>query len=180
MDDLCRELGISKKTLYKHVEDKNDLIIKVLEHEKNFQLKAIEKMSNSKLNAIDELIHVNRYIHVSQSIHSPTFYFDLKKYHQSIFNSWLEYKQNRMCEMIHKNLIKGISEGLYRKDLDAKVIAKLHMARTEMMHSPEIIGNEELATTRFIDEVFKYHIHGICNKKGLEYFKKRINEITTN
>ena len=31
MDDIARELGISKKTLYLYVEDKNDLIKQVIE-----------------------------------------------------------------------------------------------------------------------------------------------------
>ena len=33
MDDVSRELGISKKTLYQYVADKNDLVNKVVEDE---------------------------------------------------------------------------------------------------------------------------------------------------
>jgi len=180
MDDLCRELGISKKTLYLEVEDKNDLIRKVLEYEKALQRRAMERMSDSNMNAIDELIHVNKQIHASQTIHSPTFYLDLKKYHHQIYQDWIDYKRMRMYELIKRNLVKGISEGYYRKDLDVNVISKLHMARTEMMHSSEIIGNDEGSTTNFFNEVFKYHIHGICNEKGLAYYKSREKEITSN
>lgn len=180
MDDLCRELGISKKTLYQHVEDKNDLIIKVLEYEKDMQKGMMEKMSTTVLNAIDELIHVNRQIHANQSIHSPTFYFDLKKYHTQIYNEWLEYKRKRMYELIRKNLEKGIAEGYYREDLDIDIISRLHMARTEMLHSSDIIRDDEGTTAAFIDEVFRYHIHGICNEKGLEYFQQRMKQMNSN
>ncbi len=31
LDDICRELGISKKTLYLHFEDKNDLVKQIFE-----------------------------------------------------------------------------------------------------------------------------------------------------
>jgi AcrR family transcriptional regulator len=31
MDDVAKELGISKKTLYQHVSDKTDLVRKVVE-----------------------------------------------------------------------------------------------------------------------------------------------------
>ena len=180
MDDLCRELGISKKTLYQQVSDKNDLISQVLDYEKDIQQRSMERMMDSKLNAIDELIHVNRQIHASQSIHSPTFYFDLKKYHPQIYSRWLEYKRQRMFEMIRRNLEKGMEEGLYRKDLNVAVISKLHMARTEMMHSSDILEDDEFSTSNFIDEVFAYHIHGICNEEGLSYFKERMNESKIN
>jgi len=180
MDDLCRELGISKKTLYQHVEDKNDLISKVLEYEKSMQKGMMERMSTSAMNAIDELIQVNRQIHASQSIHSPTFYFDLKKYHSQIYNEWLDYKRQRMYELIRKNLEKGIAEGYYRDDLNIDIISRLHMARTEMLHSSDIIRDDEGTTVAFIDEVFRYHIHGICNQKGLEYFRQRLMQLNSN
>ena len=179
LDDLCRELGISKKTLYQHIDDKNDLIRKVIDYEISLQQKSMEKMFQSEINAIDELIYVNRMIHENQSIHNPTFYYDLKKYYPVIYAEWLEYKREKMFKMIHRNLEKGISEGLYRKELDSIVISKLHMSRTESMHTSEIIDEKELSTSRFINEVFSYHIHGICNENGLAYYyqkKKQINE----
>lgn len=178
MDDLCSELGISKKTLYLEVTDKNDLIKQVLDYEKDLQRRTMEKMTQSELNAIDELIHVNKQIHLSQSIHSPTFYYDLKKYYFRIYSDWIEYKRKRMYEMILRNLEKGISEGLYRQDLDPIIISKLHMARTEMMHSSDFIDNEQFTTSKAIDEIFRYHLHGICNEHGLEYFKNRMNQMT--
>jgi AcrR family transcriptional regulator len=176
MDDLCRELGISKKTLYQHVEDKQDLIRKVISHEICMQRKVTEKMFQTEMNAIDELMHVNKQIHLSQSIHSPTFYFDLKKYFPDIYNEWIEYKRKKMYEMIVRNLDKGMSEGLFRKDMDVHVIAKLHVARVEMTHASTIIEEEEYSTAAFIDEIFKYHIHGICNDKGLKYFKMKLDQ----
>ncbi len=176
MDDLCRELGISKKTLYQHVDDKQDLIRKVIGHEIEMQRNAMEKMFRSEMNAIDELMHVNKYIHLSQSIHSPTFYFDLKKYYPDIYNEWIEYKRKKMYEMIMRNLKKGIAEGLFRKDMDARIISKLHVARVEMMHASTIIEEEEYSTATFIDEIFNYHIHGICNDHGLKYFRMKLDQ----
>lgn len=176
MDDLCRELGISKKTLYQHVEDKNDLIRKVIDYEIEMQREAMEKMFRSEMNAIDELMHVNRQIHLSQSIHSPTFYFDLKKYYPPIYNEWVEYKRKKLYDMIIRNMEKGVEEGLYREDMDARIISKLHVARVEMLHASGIIEENELSTARFIDEIFRYHIHGICNDEGLKYFRSKLDE----
>lgn len=177
MDDLSRELGISKKTLYQHVSDKLDLITKVIEYEKKMHRDIMERMLSYNLNAIDELIHANRQIHLSQSIHSPTFYFDLKKYYPEIYSNWINYKRERMYEMIYRNLEKGVNEGLYRDDLDIDIISRLHMARTEMMYTSDLLNHDEVSNAQFINEVFRYHIHGICNSKGINYFNKRIEEI---
>ena len=180
MADLCRELGISKKTLYRHVRDKNDLLRKVIDYEVGFQRESTQKLYASGMNAIDELMHVNRHIHASEQIHSPTFYYDLRKYHPEIYNDWIEYKRNRMRELIVRNLEKGISERLYREDLDPDIIAILHISRVEMLHSADYLGDDELSSVRFIDEVFNYHIHGICNQVGLSYFNRKKAEQENN
>lgn len=177
MDSLCRELGISKKTIYQYVEDKQQLIEEVIEHEKLLHNEIMDKMIQSDLNAIDELIHANRQIHLSQSIHSHTFYFDLKKYYPNVYEPWVEYKRERMYSMILRNLNKGIDEGFYREDLNVDVISRLHMARAEMLYSSDIMSDDEVSNARFIDEVFKYHIHGICNERGIKYFNSKINDV---
>ncbi len=171
LDDLCRELGMSKKTLYQFITDKKDLIRKVVDFEISIQHKTYEKMVSAEINAIDELLFVNRQIHENQGIHNPVFYYDLRKYYPDIYQNWMKYKRARMFELIHRNLEKGIAEGLYRKDMDAAVISRLHMARAEMMYSSDIIDNKEFSTSHFINEIFRYHIHGICNEDGLTYYK---------
>lgn len=173
LDDLCRDLGISKKTLYQHIHDKKDLIWKVMEYERHIQENNTKKMYRAGINAIDELMYVNRMIHENESIHSPTFYFDLKKYYPDLYGEWIEYKRKRMYEVIRRNLQKGIEEGLFRKDLDPDIISRLHMVRTETMHTSEILEDNERSASRFLHEVFRYHIHGICNEKGLAYFREK-------
>ncbi len=172
MDDLCRELGISKKTLYQHISDKNDLIKKVVDYDIRIQEQDTRKMYESDINAIDELMYVNRRIHENESVHNPAFYYDLKKYHPAVYAYWIDYKHKRMFEVIHKNLVKGVSEGLFRSDLDPAIIARLQMAMTEMMHTSAIINENGASTRKFFNEVFTYHIHGICNERGLAYFKR--------
>ena len=140
------------------------------------QRSTMEKMFRKEMNAIDELMHVNKQIHLSQSIHSPTFYFDLKKYFPTVYRDWIESKRSRLHNLIIRNLEKGISEGLFRKDLNATVISKLHVARIEMMHTSGMIEMDEVDIGTFIDEVFKYHIHGICNELGLKYFNEILKE----
>lgn len=177
MDDLCKETGISKKTLYTVVKDKKDLVQKVIDNEKQSQIKRLDTMFTAGTNAIDELISMNQYIHKHQGNYSPTFYFDLKKNFSGIYRQWMQEKRQMMHDMILENLDKGIRQGLYRTDLVPATIAKLHLLRSEMMHSSEVIERNESMKSDFIDEVFRYHIHGICNEEGLSYYKNQQSQI---
>ncbi len=54
MDDIARELAISKKTLYQYFSNKADLIAKILELHEKESLHCFQDNVGSEVNAIDE------------------------------------------------------------------------------------------------------------------------------
>jgi len=56
MDDVARELGISKKTLYQYVQNKDELVEKVVDLHQAEQNEFFEKIKSKKLNAIQSLL----------------------------------------------------------------------------------------------------------------------------
>jgi len=48
MDDIARQLGVSKKTLYLYVSDKNDLVVKSLQALVNQEMNHANHMCDSK------------------------------------------------------------------------------------------------------------------------------------
>jgi AcrR family transcriptional regulator len=173
MDDLSRELGVSKKTIYQHVKDKTELVSLTLDLEMKLNREFMEESRGGSLNAIEELIQVNRKIHAMVSSHNPAFYYDLKKYYPSIFRTWMDDRRQRMYKMLVDNITRGKSEDLYRDDLDEEVIARLHMAIMEMLYENELLTKADLASAHFLREILVYHLHGICKEEGLDYLKTR-------
>ena len=78
MDDISSSLGISKKTLYKYVSDKNDLVNKVIsssiEQKETYLVDLIEKNNHP----IDELVSIAKFSIIEISSLHPTVQFDLK------------------------------------------------------------------------------------------------------
>jgi AcrR family transcriptional regulator len=170
MDDISRELGMSKKTIYQLVKDKEELLRKVLAYETSLGDKLTDRFSAIGSNAIDQLIEVNNLMHESRSQHNPSFYYDLRKHHPIIFSEWIGKKRERMYSLLILNMVRGKKEGIYRSELNHHIIAKLYMARMEMLNSTEVIEDEEIKSMNFFKEILIYHIHGICNSRGLDYF----------
>ncbi len=172
MDDVANHLGISKKTLYQFVNDKNDLVEKVVLE--NIRVKEKEFLSITKrnLNAIDELLELNRYINKVLKDYKPSMEFDLQKYYPESYKILQKARRKRMYETINENLKKGIEEGFYRKDLDIGIISKLHVFRCEGIIENDLFTQDEVTSTKFFNEMFKFHIHGIANEKGIKYFEK--------
>lgn len=168
MDDIARELGVSKKTLYHDFKDKNDLIEQVIHFDMRQSRKFLEEVYRTELDAIQEVFLVNKRLHQDRSRYSPTFFYDLKRYFPAIYQRWLEDKRQNMFGMIVGNLQKGKREGVYREEIHEHTIGKLYMARMEMLDSNEIIDGHQTLSADFMQEIFTYHLHGICNENGLK------------
>lgn len=169
MDDISRELGVSKKTVYQHISDKKELVNRVMQYEIERLSQYMDEMNGSEYNAIEEFIQVNKRIHKALGDHSPTFYYDLKKYYPDLFKQWIMNRRKIMIERIMFNLVHGKKEGLYRNEMDENIISKLYMARMEMLQDNDILKNEDSISHDFFREIFLYHLHGICNDRGLKY-----------
>ena len=126
MDDICRELGISKKTIYQHVNNKQELIQMVLQNEKQKIFNKILIIKEDRFNAIDILLKVSKITIEKHFRFNPMHSFELKKYYPSIFQEFLKEKQILITEFIKKNLEQGINEGLYRQEIDMDIVSRLY------------------------------------------------------
>jgi AcrR family transcriptional regulator len=172
MDDVARELGMSKKTLYQYVKDKHELVEKVLKREVHKKECDMEAVSGQSLNAIEEILEVNRQINIMSREHNPSMEYDLKKYYPELYRELHDIRRERMYNSILENLKKGKKEGLYREGLDEEIIAKLQVLRFESLTSAEVFTKEEIMSPRFFNEMFTFYIRGIANKKGMQFLEE--------
>jgi len=177
MDDVSRELGISKKTLYQYVENKNDLVSKVLDQMLKDKDCSFKKISEKKHNAIEELLEVGIHIIKSVKDYNPSTEYDLKKYYPKLYTKLHKIRNERMYESVFRNIQKGKTEGLFRDDLDDEIIAKMQTSRFMNMGSDEFINPEDMFKPKYILELFIYHIRGIANKKGLEVLEQTLQTV---
>lgn len=177
MDDVAHELGISKKTLYQFVSDKTELVQMVVEHAGQCNFSAMIKKEVTELNAIEELIEVSQQVNSLMKDNSPAYEYDLKKYYPDIYQNLMAARRKLMYESMLANIRKGKKEGIYREELDEKIIAKLHLLRIENLQSTEIFDEEEMHSSKFFREVFVYHIHGLATDKGLKILRENADKL---
>ncbi len=177
MDDVSHELGISKKTLYQYVRDKDDLVHKVVEMEISYQKERMNITCSDDKNAIEQLLEIARCIGNMLKDYSAASEYDLKKYYPDLYVKVRELRRNHIFRIIFDNLKKGIEEGLYREEIKLDTISRLNVSLIDNMVDNEVITISEFMDTRFFNEFFAYHIRGIVNAKGLEYFESHLMQL---
>ena len=180
MDDVSRELGISKKTLYTHVKDKKELIERVLDFEFHENMESFSIILHKGGNAIEELFAVHSFMKTLLKYHSPAFDYDLKKYYPDIFLTLVSRKREAMYRSVLDNINRGKKEGFYRKELKGELISKLYVVRMENAQEGNVLSLDDFLLPEVFHEYFIYHIRGIANKKGVEFLEQNMNKLDYN
>jgi len=176
MDDVSRELGISKKTLYLYVCDKTDLVAKVLDLDEYKINCEFHKNEGTEKNAILEMIFIYRHVNKMIKDSNPSTIYDLKKYYPELYHHYIEVRRKRMYDSILENIKKGKKQGIYRTDLDETFISKLIVISAEKISDADNYDYSELTSPNFFREFFIYHIRGISNAKGLKLLEENIKD----
>jgi AcrR family transcriptional regulator len=180
MDDVASELGISKKTLYQFVTDKDDLVGKFIDNEIELRQEEINKCFKIGFNAIEELVEISIFMNKMLRDQNPATEYDLRKYYPHHFQKTVKTRRERMYNYVLLNLEKGKEEGLYREDMNEEVIAKLYLSRSENIHFSELFTVEEFTSIKLFVELLTYHVRGIATEKGISILEKKIKELETN
>jgi AcrR family transcriptional regulator len=177
MDDLARELGTSKKTLYAHFGDKRTMIQSLVAshvaHDKAF----CEQQRSLAENAIDEMFRVTSFVTERIKEANPTFFYDLKNSYPKAFKAMQEYKWNYVLSVILENMHKGVAEGLYLDDLDADVVARVYLQNVDAVFGGELFNGLNKAPYQLFLNLFQLHMRGIVSEKGLKVLTKKIEDV---
>jgi AcrR family transcriptional regulator len=172
MDEVARHLGISKKTLYQHVNNKADLIQKVMiTHIAEEKLTMLKIHENAK-DAIDEMMQISQYVSELLQRVNPSVVYDLQKYYSKGWELMESLHLNHTYKMIKENIKNGIQEGLYRQNLSPEIIAKLYIGRMDLVIDKNLFPVGEYTFSQIHNNAMMYHLYGIMSTKGIELFEK--------
>jgi len=180
MDDLCRNMAISKKTLYKYVENKSDLLQKINDYIHSEMRSAIEEFEKTELNAIDVLLEMSKIPGKLFSHINPIISFEMRKYYPQIYERAQSRRKELITESVRKNMDQGIKEGLYRQDINKDIVAQLYYKNIEDFHSTLGDTMKKYSTEKIFEVMFENHIRGIANENGIEYFEKQKTKLNFN
>lgn len=175
IENVCKELRISKKTFYVYFPQKEDLVDAVLSHQKKDNYEKFEKLFKNR-NAIDSLILIIKEIKKTLETESQPMCYDLEKYYPKIHEKHEQLKSQEIRMGFEINLRQGINEGYYRDDLDVELISLFHSI--QIKHTYEMMQQSPKRYTkkRLLEFFIDLMIHLIANEKGLKYMDEHYNK----
>ncbi len=180
MDDIARELGMSKKTLYQCVENKSDLIGRIVESRIDGEKQDMARIVDESENAVEEMVRIGNYVIEKLRQFSPTIIYDLQKYYSEVWKKMESLHLSHVYQLIRDNIERGKQEGAYRKGVDADIVAKLYVAKTSLVVDEELFPTGQYDKEVLFRQYISYHLHGLIAEGSLDmlgrYMEKYYDE----
>jgi AcrR family transcriptional regulator len=178
IEDLCKELGISKKTFYVYFPSKDDLVDAMLHAHEEKIAKDVQHLVANKT-VVQLLVDWTKIARQTEksSHQTPPILYDLKKYYPNNFQQHLKRVRRVMQEFMVQFLQKGQTEGIFRQEIDIEVAAML-MVKTHLMLA-EYADNHELSPQeiRHIGKTsMDILLRGIFTPEGLLTLEKAVKK----
>lgn len=172
MDDIARELGMSKKTIYQQVENKAELVKKSMQYYLTEEREKMKEILESKPNSVDAMIELFSYFIGQISEFNPLAFHELQKYYPETWEIYIEYRNFYFHSKIVGNIEEGMKQGVYREGLDPDIISKLYINGFDLLLDPNIFPPKKYVFLSVYKEFLNYHLRGILSAKGLKFLEQ--------
>ena len=175
MDDLAKELGISKKTIYSHYQNKTKLVEASVMRVFQEISQGIDQICALEKNPIEELYEIKKFAmhHLKNEKSSPQY--QLNKYYPKIYSTLKKKQFEVMHECVRQNVNKGIKEGFYRANLSDEFISRIYFMGMISLRDEDLFPRGLFSSPDLMDQYLEYHLRGIVTPEGRKVLNLLIN-----
>lgn len=173
IDDICRELGMSKKTFYVYFASKDELVEQMLQANINYMASKMEDL----LKTGDFKQLVAKFIKHQEAEKNdvrrvPQLVYDLKKYYPRQFADFQVQCLEMQKKYIMQYLELGVAQGLVRANLNieltAVLFAKIH---GDAIRDFEVIEAHNHNMHQLAHTAMDVFVRGVLSEEGLKLFE---------
>lgn len=171
IDDIARELGVSKKTIYIYVDGKTDLVSLLLSSYLRRKHGELDAAIIGAENRVDAMIQMT-FLFFSMLKEATPHLSEIKKHYPDCWTEFCNFCNGYCKEIVSQNLTEGIKEGIYRSTLKIDIIAQLQLCGLVGLLNQEVFPKKKYQPEDIYSEFLNYHLQGILADKGLMLLKK--------
>ena len=166
MDDIAGHMGVSKRTLYAHFQDKDELVTTAIVTRMVIVRRECERIREDAGDAIEEMILCMRYLDGLFRNTNPVFLLEMSKFHPVAYRHFQRHRNEYLIPMIRTNLVSGVSQGLYRPDIDVNMLAVYRMESSMMCFRPALFPQDQFEMGKVHLRLMEHFLYGVATLKG--------------
>ncbi len=172
MDDIARELGISKKTLYQFFEDKPSLVDHAVMNHIHAEENACLAINHQETNPVAYMLMITESFSDVKKQINQSILFDLRKYFKPTWDKLNLFRMEFVYKQVLENIIRGKEMGFYHAGIDENLTARFYISLVDFMLNPDNYANADVDLKSVHAEMMRYHLRSISTDKGMKLLMK--------
>ena len=174
IDDICHELGMSKKTFYVYFVSKDELIAQLLQANIDYMSAKTEEVlaqEDFRLLVSDVVKKMREKEGQNDVRRVPQLVFDLKKYYPRQFEQFQLKAFEAQKHYITRFLERGMTNGLVRANLNIKLTALLFAKiYADALRDLEVMEEHGYNMAQLTQTAMDVCIRGVLSEEGLKLY----------
>lgn len=171
MDEIARELKISKKTIYKYFESKdvlvNQVVLNFLEYNENNILEIINRNND----AVTKLFSLFQYLGKLLVNINNKWIIDIQQHYRHLWKKIDKFRTQMMIANISVLIEQGKNEG-FIVNYPTEIIVMFFISSIRGLINPDFIVEHRLGPGNILNTTIKLLMNAILTEKGKELFNK--------
>lgn len=176
MDDIARRAGISKKTLYQHFATKQEVVSESVVWYKNQMCDRALAVTEQSENAVEAMVRLMEMMDQTYRRINPLAMLELQRFFSDAFAVFREKLITQDVEAMRNNILRGIEEDLFRKDVNADLMARYHIETALMLFQSTLLINDRYDLHFVSQEIMEHFLYGLMTPKGEKLYHKYKNQ----
>ncbi|MCM0041176.1 MAG: TetR/AcrR family transcriptional regulator [Algoriphagus sp.] len=170
MEDLARQAGLSKKTIYQEFEDKKDLVKAVFAAILEQDRKRLAFILEQGDGVIEHLVQTSKMMRERLTSINPLVILEVQKYFPEAWNLFESFKQETIQQDLIKVLERGKELGYFRPEIDSRVLARVRLTQITTAFDPQNFAEPDYNLVEDQMIILDHFLHGIFTEKGRQAY----------
>lgn len=170
MEDLARQAGISKKTIYQEFDDKKDLVKAVFAAILEQDRKRLQFILEQGDGVIEHLVQTSKMMRERLTSINPLVILEVQKYFPEAWNLFESFKEETIQQDLIKVLERGKELGYFRPEIDSKVLARVRLTQVTSAFDPKNFAEPDYNLVEEQMIILDHFLHGIFTEKGRQAY----------
>jgi len=172
MDDIARRAGISKKTLYQHFANKQEVVNESVVWYKSSMTDNCAAILKDADNAIEAMVRMLAFFDNMHKQMNPMALFEMQRFFPEAYKTFRDLLVEKDVVLMRDNILQGIKEGLYREEINADLMARYRLESSLLILQPNLLVSDRHGLLSVALEIGEHFLYGIMTPKGEKLYQK--------
>jgi AcrR family transcriptional regulator len=167
MDEMAHELGVSKKTIYKHFPSKTQLLRELLSLKMDEAQSGIERIARqNRLSFVQKLKEAYTFAGLQVSELGQPFLRDLERNAPEVWKEFDERRNRTVLRALQNLMEEGVRKGAFKNQINPQLLLLIYTTLIQRIINPETLSQLPLTPSQALAAIREIFFEGALTDKA--------------